>query len=115
MNRKIFYLAFCALLFAVSASAQAQQGGRIPRLGLLLVGSPTPPPPSRLQAFLERLHELGYVEGKTIIIERRFADGKEDRLPDLAIDLIRLKVDVVVAGGGNAVRAAKNATKTVPI
>ena len=68
--------------------------------------APTPRPPN-LEVFLERLHELGYVEGKNIIIERRYAEGKEDRLPDLAADLIRLKVDVIVAGGGNAVRGSQ--------
>jgi putative tryptophan/tyrosine transport system substrate-binding protein len=115
MSKKIFYVSLSAMLFALSFPAQAQEPRKVPRLGLLLVGSATTRPTSNLEVFLKRLHELGYVEGKNIIIERRYAEGKEDRLPDLAADLIRLKVDVIVAGGGNAVRAAKNETKTIPI
>jgi putative ABC transport system substrate-binding protein len=103
-----------SLLFP-AASSYAQQLQKIPVVGLLSAGSPAPRPSPALQAFLERLHELGYVEGKTIIIERRYAEGKEDRLASLAADLVRLKVDVIVAGGGNAIFAAKNATKTIPI
>jgi putative ABC transport system substrate-binding protein len=112
---KIFSLSLCALLFALSFPAEAQQPAKVPRIGFLSVSSPAPRPSSTLEAFLERLHELGYIEGKTVIIERRYAEGKEDRLPDLAADLVSLKVDIIVAGGGNAILAAKNATKTIPI
>ena len=68
-----------------------------------------------LAAFREGLHDLGYTEGKNIVIEERYADGKEDRLPALAAELVHLKVDIIMVGGGNATLAAKNATKTVPI
>jgi len=115
--RFIFFVLICILptFLCPTASTHAQQIQKIPVLGLLSASSPAPHPSPALQAFLDRLHELGFVEGKTITIERRHAAGKEDRLPSLAADLVRLKVDVIVAGGGNAILAAKNATKTIPI
>src|ERR671910_635763 len=78
--------------------------------------SSDPRNPSRLDAFRQALRNLGYIEGKNIVIEYRYAEGKLDRLPELAAELVRLKVDIiVVAGGGRSPRAAKNATKTIPI
>ena len=68
-----------------------------------------------MAVFREGLHDLGYTEGKNIVIEERYADGKEDRLPALAAELVHLKVDIIMVAGGNATLAAKNATKTVPI
>ena len=70
---------------------------------------------ARIEAFRQGLRELGYVEGKNIVIEWRFAEGKLDRLPALAAELVRLKVDVIVTGGSTATRAAKEATITIPI
>ena len=91
--------------------AQAQQPAKIPRIGYLV--SRSVPGPND-QAFQEALHELGYVEGQNIVIERRWAGGKAERLPDLAADLVRLKVDVIFAGGATE-GAAKSATGTIPI
>jgi putative ABC transport system substrate-binding protein len=95
--------------------AQAQQPGKVHRIGLLISASSAATAPF-IDAFQQGLRELGYVEGKNIAIERRFAELKFDRLPDLAAELVGLKVDIIVAGGSNlAVRAAKQAASTIPI
>ena len=95
------------------AVAEAQQPAGIPRIGIL-----TPASASfysaRVEAFRQRLRELGYVEGKNIVIEYRYAEGKLERLPDLAAELVRLKVDVIVTAGP-AILAAKKASATIPI
>src|SRR5262249_61566847 len=83
-------------------------------IGFLYAGSPSGQL-ARAQAFRQGLRELGYVEGKNIVIEYRYAEGKFDRLPDLAADLVRLKVDVIVTSGPRPTRAAKEATVTIPI
>jgi putative ABC transport system substrate-binding protein len=95
-------------------AAEAQQPAKIPRIGYL---SPTSPSvsPSRIEAFRQGLRELGYIEGKNILIEYRYAEGKFDRLPALAAELVRLKVDLIVTTGPTVTRAAKEATTTVPI
>jgi putative ABC transport system substrate-binding protein len=104
-----------ALLFALSVSVQARQLGKITRVGFLLFPSRSAVADS-LDAFRQGMRELGYVEGQNIVIEYRYADGKFDRLPELAGELVRLKVDVIVAGGGfQAIQSAKNATSTIPI
>ena len=77
--------------------------------------APLPLTPARIEAFRQGLRELGYVEGKNIVIEYRYAEGKLDRLPALAAELVRLKVDVIVTAGPTATRAAKEATVTIPI
>src|SRR5262249_16281458 len=92
--------------------ADAQQAGNIPRIGFL---SQAAPPAPNLAAFRQGLREHGYVEGKNIVIEYRNADGKPDRLPNLASDLVRLKVNGIVVVGGEATLAAKNATTVIPI
>ena len=107
-------LLLAALLFALCASAEAQQPTKIPRIGYLSGGSPSAVS-ARTEAFRQGLRELGYVEGKNIVIEYRYAEGKLDRLPALAAELVRLKVDVIVTGGATATRAAKEATTTIPI
>ena len=112
MTRK-FLVWLLGISFVASVSiAQAQQ--KIPRLGLL---SPFSPDATAVwhQAFRQGLRDLGYVEGKNILIEYRYAEGKSDRLPDLAADLVRLKVDIIVASVNTDALAAKNATKTIPI
>ena len=96
------------------AVAQAQQPKKIPRIGFLLGSSPGPDP--RLEAFRQGILDSGYIEGKNIAVEYRFAEGQEDRLPKLAAELVGpLKVEIIVTDGTNVTRAAKNATKTIPI
>jgi len=102
------------LLLALSASAQAQQPAKLPRIGFLIATSPASIA-SRLDAFRAGLREFGYFEGKNIIIEYRSAAGEIDRLPDLAAQLIGLKVDIIFSTGPQSTRAAKKATSTIPI
>ena len=102
----------CSLLRAI---AEAQQPKKVPRIGYLSNSDPATES-TRAEAIRLALRELGYIEGQNIAIEYRYAEGKRDRLPELAAELVRLKVDIiVVAGGDPAIRAAKNATKTIPI
>src|SRR5215475_9171363 len=104
-----------ALTFAFGgAVATAQQPTKTPRIGYL-DAVPFSVNQARSEAFRQGLRELGYVEGKNIFIEWRSSDGKADRLPGLAAELVRLKVDVIVTGGSTATRAAKEATSTIPI
>jgi putative ABC transport system substrate-binding protein len=107
-------LALCTMLFAVCSPTDAQQPTKIPRIGYLGVNSLNVNP-DRREAFRQGLRELGYVEGKNIVIEWRSAEGKQDRLPALAAELVRLKVDIIIAGGPPSTRAAKEATITIPI
>jgi len=113
MNRKIFCLAQFALLFAL-CSAEAQQPKKIPRIGFLGAISPSAAS-ARTEAFRQGLRELGYVEGKNIVIEARYTDAIAARLADLAAELVRLKVDIIMGQGGQTVRAIQSATKTIPI
>jgi len=102
-------------IFAMcGAVAQAQQPSKIPRIGFLATVSLSTTS-DRVEAFRQGLRELGYVEGKTIVIEYRWAEGRVDRLPDLATELVRLKVEVIVTSGPTVTRAAKEATVTIPI
>ena len=101
-------------LLAAPLAADAQQAGKVPRIGFLSVTSPSDRPPL-LDAFRQRLRELGWVEGQNIVIDYRYAEGRVDRLPDLAAELVRLKVDLIVSWGTQGVTAAKNATETIPI
>jgi putative ABC transport system substrate-binding protein len=102
------------LLIALGLPAQAQQPKKVPRIGYLGFGAPSANP-ARIEAFGQGLRELGYVEGKTIFIEWRFAEGNADRLPSLAAELVRLKVDIIATNGPYSTRAAKAATVTIPI
>jgi putative tryptophan/tyrosine transport system substrate-binding protein len=111
-NRKWMGL-FALLMTLVGTAAEAQQPNKIPRVGVLLTGSRTP---AWNEVFRQALHELGYIEGRNIVIEYRSAEGKNDRQPELARELIKLKPDVLVSGGGNDVtRALMQSTKTIPI
>src|SRR5438876_1344452 len=116
MNRRSAGLALL-LGFAFGAAplaAEAQQAGKVYRIGYL--SAPTRASVENgLQAFLRALRKLGWVEGQNLIIEYRWADGNVERLPDLAAELVRSKVDVIVAPAGSAALAAKNATSSIPI
>jgi putative ABC transport system substrate-binding protein len=115
MNRKIFCLALSAILFALTHPLEAQQPPKkVARIGVLRNDSPSTFA-SRNQAFRQGLRELGYVEGENIQLEYRYADTKLDRLPQLAAELVRQKVDVIVVGGSGATRAAKQVTGRIPI
>jgi len=114
-KRNLGSFAVCAMLFALCSSAEAQQPTKVPRIGYL---SPLDPAAdsTRSEAIRLALRELGYIEGQNIVFEYRYAEGKQDRYPELAAELVRLKVDIIVAaGGGRVILAAKNATKTIPI
>jgi putative ABC transport system substrate-binding protein len=102
------------MLLALPFPARAQQPKKIPRIGYLGASSASAAS-VRVEAFRQGLRELGYVEGKNIVIEYRFAEGKLDRLPALAAELVRLKVNVIVTGGSAPTRSAKEATVTIPI
>jgi len=113
MRKNIIGFALSAMLLALSFPSQAQQGKKVHRIGYLSAGTSSSEA-LRLDAFREGLRQRGYVEGQNIIIEVRYSEGKPERLPDLAADLVRLKVDVIV-GGGALIEAAKKATSAVPI
>jgi putative ABC transport system substrate-binding protein len=106
--------ALLCLIVMAERVALAQQPKKFPRIGYLIAVSPSASA-NRIQAFRQGLRELGYVEGSNILIEYRYAEGKLDYLPALAAELVRLKVDIIVTAGGQATRAAKKATATIPI
>jgi putative tryptophan/tyrosine transport system substrate-binding protein len=114
MKEKIRVLTLCALLLALCASAEAQQPAKVPRIGFLGAAYSSANA-IRMEAFGQGLRELGYVEGKNILIEYRWAEGKTEQLPKLAVELVRLKVDIIVTAGPAATRPAKEATSTIPI
>ena len=107
-------VAFGVTFAICGAVAHAQQVGKIPRIGVLVSASPSIAA-RRIQVFQQGLRELGYVEGKNIIIEYRYADGKLELVAELAAELVRQKVDIIVTDTSNAAQAAKNATKTIPV
>jgi ABC-type uncharacterized transport system substrate-binding protein len=113
MSKKVICLALSAILLALALPTEAQQPKKVPRIGVLSPGSPGPSP--LLDAFRQGLRELGYVEGQNIAIEYRFAEANPEPLPDLAAELVHLKVDVILTINTPASQAAKNATKTIPI
>jgi ABC-type uncharacterized transport system substrate-binding protein len=114
MRKTFFGFSLSTMLFALSFPAQAQQPTKVPRIGYLNASSPSTNP-ARIEAFRRGLRELGYVEGKNIVIEYRYAEGKLDRLPALLAEIVRLKVDVIVTAGPPGTRAAKEAAVTIPI
>jgi putative tryptophan/tyrosine transport system substrate-binding protein len=117
MNRRNTVLALLALS-ATALRVEAQPSDRVWRIGVLWPGASSPPNP-RLEAFLnafrQGLRELGYIEGRNVVIAFRYAEGKYERLPALAADLVREKVDVIVGAGSPAISAAQKATTTIPI
>jgi putative ABC transport system substrate-binding protein len=114
MERIFKLVLFLAALVAGSAVAEAQQPAKVPRIGFIFNTSPSANA-ARIEAFRQGLRELGYVEGKNIVIEWRHVEGKPDRLPAVAAELVRLKVDIMVTAGPAATRPAKEATSTIPI
>jgi putative ABC transport system substrate-binding protein len=114
VGESISVFTLCAMLFAPCFPAQAQQSNRIPRVAYL-TAAPLSAMTDRIDAFRQGLRELGYVEGKNIVIEWRSPEGNPDRMPTLAAELVRLKVDVIVTAGGAATRPAKEATSIIPI
>jgi ABC-type uncharacterized transport system substrate-binding protein len=114
MKKKITILTLCAMLPALCGSVYAQQTGKIFRIGYL-DGSTASGMAGLLEAFRQELSKLGWIEGKNIAIEYRFGEQKNERLPELAADLVRLQVDLIVVTAGAPVLAAKGATTTIPI
>lgn len=115
MKKRYFCLALAALLLALRAPVKAQQAGKIPRIGVLSSAGYSPTPGSQIEAFKEALWDLGYIEGRNILVEYRYAEGEQARIPSLVTELVQLKVDVLVVTALTAIRAAKQATKTIPI
>jgi len=110
MNKEITSRALIVMLLALSFPVEAQQPKKVPHIGYLTdVGS------APVEAFVQGLRDLGYVEGRNVVFEFRTTGGKSGRYPELADELVGLKVDVIVAGGAGAIRAAKNASATMPI
>ncbi|HEX2228694.1 MAG TPA: ABC transporter substrate-binding protein, partial [Candidatus Binatia bacterium] len=114
MTSRFARYTMCALLCIISYPVEAQESKNIPRLGFLSANA-AQNDRDRIAVFREGLRELGYAEDKNILVEYRFADGKLDRLPELAAGLARLNVNIIVTAGNEAVQAAKNATQTIPI
>ena len=113
-KRTLSWLMPC-LMLAFVHPAQAQQAKKVPRIGFVSgVGDPTTPG-FQVEAFRQGLRDLGYIEGKNILVEYRYVEGKLDRIPSLVAELVQLKVDVFATGNLAAIRAAKQATKTIPI
>src|SRR5262245_4286307 len=113
MKKKITVLILSAMLCALCVTAEAQQPKKVHRIGFLAPGDPVS---QSTEAIRLALRELGYIEGQNIAIEYRYGEGKPDRFPELAAELVRLKVDIIVVVGGNRIiPAATNATKTIPI
>src|ERR1700730_10083725 len=117
MKKNLFQLTLWELLFALCFTAEAQQPTKIPRIGYLSGrGNPTPSTPDpNAEAFRQGLRDFGYIEGKNILVEYRYAGSKEDRIPSLVAELVQLKVDVLVSPYQPAILAAKQATQTITI
>jgi len=111
VNKKIVWIV-TFLLLAVGTSTEAQQAKKVPRIGILFIGSRNQP---HLESFKQGLRERGYTEGKNIAFEYRYAEGRQDQLPELAAELVQLKVDVIVVTADISAEAATQATKTIPI
>jgi putative ABC transport system substrate-binding protein len=115
MNRRKFIGRFASVLVATPLVVKGPPAGRVYRLGFLNPNSPPTSVPVIADTFTNPLRDLGYAEGRNLVVERRYADGKLDRLPALARELANLRVDTILAIGPFAIQAAKNATATIPI
>jgi ABC-type uncharacterized transport system substrate-binding protein len=114
-NAGVLSILFIAVLLAVAVIADAQQPKKVPLIGYISGGGDASNPGSSIAAFRQGLRDLGYTEGKNILVEYRSAEGKLDRIPAFVAELVQLKVDVLVSTNLPAIRAAKQATKTIPI
>jgi len=114
MKLKYFVSLIALSIVAFSGPVSAQTTAKVPRIGYLIVSTPTAIA-DRLEAFRQGLNELGYVEGKNVVIDQRWADGKLDRMAELAAELLRLNVDIILSTGPQSTRVAKEATSTTPI
>jgi len=115
MKKKITVFTLCAMLFAFSFPICAQQPTKIPRIGYLSTNGDPSRRPRFVEAFRQGLRDLGYIEGKNIQVEYRYAEGKLERVPGLVTELVQLNVDALVLGTSIAIHAATKATKTIPI
>jgi len=115
MTKKISILTLCALLWALCTPVDGQQPAKVPRIGYLSRTGDSKNPGPQVEGFRQGLRDLGYVEEKNILVEYRYIEGKVDSIPSLVAELVQLKVDVLVLGPLPAIRAAKQATKTIPI
>ena len=115
MRKKITTLILCAMLFALCLPANAQQSGKIPRIGIVSGTGNPKEPSSSIKIFRQALQDLGYSEGKNILFEYRYTEGDRDRIPGIIAELMNLKVDILFSTQAIVVRAAKQATKTIPI
>src|SRR3989337_3850524 len=115
MKKAFVGLALSAVLLALSFSSEAQEPGTIPRVGYLAAGGDPNNPGSLVEAFRQGLRDLGCIEGKNILVEFRYGEGKRDRVLSLVAELVQLKVDVLVVTSLTSIQAAKQATKTIPI
>jgi ABC-type uncharacterized transport system substrate-binding protein len=114
MKKIIFSLTLPAVLLTLSFPSEAQQPKKIPRIGYLSTSDDPKNPGPLLEAFQQGLRDLGYIQGKNILVEYRYAEGKRERVPGFVAELVQLKVDVLVVPTAVAIRAAKQATKTIP-
>jgi putative ABC transport system substrate-binding protein len=115
VTKSVFSLALCAVLIALFLPAEARQTVRLPTIGWLDHSSPNPEVLRHVELFRKGLRDVGYIEGKNIAIEYRYAQGKTERLLELAAELVRLKVDCIITAGGQPTDAAQRATKTIPV
>src|SRR5262245_22200437 len=115
MDRRRFLLTSLAGALAAALAVEAQTAGKVYRIGYLSTGSASGTYIRPLEAFRQGLRELGWVEGQNIVIEYRYAEGRIDRLPDLAEELVRLKPDIIVASPTPSALAARDASRTIPI
>jgi len=116
MSKNLFCFALCAMLLALSLPAEAQQAGKVYRIGYLRFSCASLTTNSRYIAFRKGLHELGFVEGQNFVIEYRCAERKRERRPEIAAEMVRLKVDVIVTPGSSGyIRDVQRATRTIPI
>jgi ABC-type uncharacterized transport system substrate-binding protein len=116
MIGKMLIWLLAIFLLSTVHPAQAQQPAKVPRIGLLIPGSASGPQIApRVESFRQGLQDLGYIEGNNIIIEYRYADGRSERLPELAEELVRLKIDIFVVANDTTARAAKKSTASIPI